>query len=127
VQCFDIYGNPVAYFTDPVTREATPVLSIRRPTEPPLTLLDMAVEARGHIFILGHTGDGRYAADYRVDLYDPSGAFLATTKNFTAERITVDLLRNLFALNYEVLTGRNGRTEPSISHWRPPAPPKGNA
>jgi hypothetical protein len=121
-QCFDIHGNPVAYFTDPVTRAATPVLSVRRDER--MTLLDMAVEAKGHIFVLGHSGDGRKPADYRVDLYDPSGAFLTSTRNFTAARITVDLLRNLFALNYEVLLGRNGRTEPSISHWRPPAPPR---
>jgi hypothetical protein len=122
VQCFDVNGNPVPYFTNPTTGKATPVLSVSR--APRMTLLDMAAEAKGHIFVLGHSGDGRKPEDYRVDLYDPSGAFLTSTRNFTAARITVDLLRNLFALNYEVLRGPNRRLEPSMSHWRPPAPPK---
>ncbi len=125
VQCFDVNGNPVAYF-GASTSAATPILSVRR--EPRLNLLDMACEAKGHVFVLGYSGDGRKPEDYRIDLYDPSGAFLTSTRNFTAARITVDLLRNLFALNYETLRGRDRRLEPSISHWRPPAPPKkGNA
>lgn len=125
VQCFDIHGNPVEYFTDPVTREKSPVLDVSGAARraPKITeYLDMAVEAKGHIFILCCEGGGRKPSDYRVDLYDPSGKFLTTTPNFTAARLTVDLLRNLFALNYEVLQGANG-PEPGISHWLPPAPP----
>jgi hypothetical protein len=125
VQCFDVNGNPVAYFTDPVTQQKSPVLDVSGVARkaPRITeYLDMAVEAKGHIFILCAQNQGRKASDYRVDLYDPSGKFLATTPNFAAARLTVDLLRNLFALNYEVLQGKNG-PEPSISHWLPPAPP----
>ena len=90
----------------------------------PFTLLDMAVEAKGHIFILGHTGSGKSPADYRLDLYDPAGVYLTSTGNFTAARITVDLLRNVFALNYEVLDTNGRRPEPGVSQWRPPAPTK---
>jgi hypothetical protein len=125
VQCFDVNGNPVAYFTDPRTGAATPVLSVRTdPREPRLTLLDMAAEAKGHIFVLGYSGEGGKPEEYRIDLYDPSGVYLTSTRNVTAARITIDLLRNVFSLNYETLRGRNQRLEPSISHWRPPAPPK---
>ena len=125
VQCFDIHGNPVEYFTDPVTGQKSPVLDVSGAARraPRITeYLDMAVEAKGHIFILCCESQGRKPSDYRVDLYDPSGKFLTTTPNFTAARLTVDLLRNLFALNYEVLQGKNG-PEPGVSHWLPPAPP----
>lgn len=122
VQAFDVNGNPVAYFKHPTTKAATPILTLR--TDSPLSLLDMAVEAKGHIFILGHTGSGKQPSDYRLDLYDPSGAYLTSTSNFTAARITVDLLRNVFAMNYEVLDSKGRRPEPGISQWRPPAPPK---
>ncbi|MFZ6677266.1 hypothetical protein [Undibacterium sp. Tian12W] len=123
VQCFDVNGNPVNYFSNPEGKALAkvPVMALR-PGK--LNLLDMAVEAKGHIFILGHTGSGAKPEDYRMDLYDPAGVFLASTGNFTAARITVDLLRNLFALNYEVLAGKDGRPEPGISHWRPPAAPQ---
>ena len=122
VQCFDVNGNPVAYFKDTATQKPTPILELRK--NPNFSLLDMAVEAKGHIFILGHTGAGKLPGDYRLDLYDPSGAFLTSTPNFTAARITVDLLRNIFAMNYEVLDHASRRPEPGISQWRPPAPPK---
>lgn len=124
VQCFDVNGNPVAYFTDPVSKNRTPVLALRSEGGS-LTLLDMAVEAKGHIFILGYTGSGKKPEDYRLDLYDPAGTYLTSTGNFTAGRITVDLLRNVFALNYEVLDTNS--PEPGVSQWRPPAPSKPRA
>ena len=126
VQCFDVNGNPVAYFTDPVSKNRTPVLALRSEGGS-LTLLDMAVEAKGHIFILGYTGSGKKPEDYRLDLYDPAGTYLTSTGNFTAARITVDLLRNVFALNYEVLDTNGRRPEPGVSQWRPPAPSKPRA
>ena len=124
VQCFDINGNPVSYFTDPTTKATSAVMPLRRKKT---HLLDMAVEAKGYIFILGHTGSGNMPTDYYLDLYDPAGAFLTSTAHFTAARITVDLLRNLFALNYETLQGDDGRVEPGISHWRPVPPPRTQA
>ena len=36
----------------------------------------------------------------------------------------MDLLRNVFALNYEVLDTNGRRPEPGVSQWRPPAPSK---
>lgn len=123
VQCFDVNGNPVAYFADPAKPGKTPILTLRSDGAA-FTLLDMAVEAKGHIFILGHTGSGKSPADYRLDLYDPAGVYLTSTGNFTAARITVDLLRNVFALNYEVLDTSGRRPEPGVSQWRPPAPTK---
>lgn len=122
IQCFDVNGNPVAYFKDAAAQKPTPFLELRK--DPDFSLLDMAVEAKGHLFLLGHTGAGKLPSDYRLDLYDPSGAFLTSTPNFTAARITVDLLRNIFAMNYEVLDHASRRPEPGISQWRPPAPPK---
>jgi hypothetical protein len=38
-----------------------------------------------------------------------------------AARLQVDLWRNVFTLNYEIVQG-SGRTEPSVSEWIPSTP-----
>jgi hypothetical protein len=40
----------------------------------------------------------------------------------TAARITVDLLRSMYTLNYEIILSAGGRPEPSVSMWLPPPP-----
>lgn len=44
------------------------------------------------------------------------------TTGVTAAKIVVDLTREMYTLNYEILLGAKGRPEPSISLWMPPAP-----
>jgi hypothetical protein len=61
------------------------------------------------------------AGDYRLDIYNPDGTFLAQVVGLAAARLQVDLWRNLFTLNYEILTG-SGRTEPSVAQWIPSTP-----
>ena len=69
--------------------------------------------------MLSHAGDGNSVADYRLDLYQPNGAWLARTVGVNAARIIVDMWRNLYTLNYESFQGPGGRTEPSVSPWIP--------
>ena len=61
------------------------------------------------------------ASDYRLDIYNPNGTFLAQVPGLAAARLQVDLWRNLFTLNYEILAG-SGRTEPSVAEWIPSTP-----
>jgi len=62
------------------------------------------------------------AGDYRLDIYNPDGSFLTQVAGLAAARLQVDLWRNVFTLNYEIVQG-SGRTEPSLSLWIPSTPP----
>ena len=83
--------------------------------------LDLAVEAEGYLYVLRFTEESK-PEKYFVDIYEPTGNFLVSTPNFAADKMSVDLYRNLFALNYEIIEGKDGRPEPSVSQWIPPAP-----
>jgi hypothetical protein len=128
VQAFDIYGNAVPYFanpnydsSDPNSPKTVPTLPLK--TREGSTYLDIAVEAKGYIYVLSYTSDGSQPSAYQVDLYEPNGAFLVTTPNVAAARMVVNTLRDLYTLNYELFLDANGRVQPSISMWLPPAPP----
>ncbi|HYO79688.1 MAG TPA: hypothetical protein VE010_24700 [Thermoanaerobaculia bacterium] len=125
IQSFDYTGNPVKYFksTDDVDKSCTMAL---RDTGTAATYLDLSVESKGYLFVLAFEGDTATAkaSQYRVDIYQPDGTFLVSTPGVAAAKIAVDLARSLFTLNYETLSGPGGRTEPSISMWLPPPPPK---
>jgi hypothetical protein len=119
IQAFDTTGKPVAYFG--AAGSKTSIMPLTGTGSP--KYLDLAVESKGYIFVLKYT-DGSDPTTFAVDLYEPDGTFLVTTSGVAAANIAVDILRNLFALNYEVILGTSGRTEPSVSLWIPPAPPK---
>jgi hypothetical protein len=63
---------------------------------------------------------------YRLDLYTPKGDWLARTTGFNAARLAVNYWRDVYTLNYQVLTLPDGSlpniTEPSVSHWIPSTP-----
>lgn len=94
--------------------------------------LDMAVEARGYIYVLSYTKPGNQPSDYRMDIYQPDGAFLVRTPDsrlqpenpqyISAARLAVDIWRNVYTMNFEALEGPNDIIEPSISHWVPTPP-----
>lgn len=102
-----------------------------------LAYCDLAIESKGYIYALSYiVPEDGLAVDhtaYRLDVYTPDGIHLFRTPdgNLTAEeemeyvsagKISLDLWRNLFTLNYEKLAGPDGRTEPSISQWVPTPP-----
>jgi hypothetical protein len=84
-----------------------------------VTYLSMSTELKGYIYVLSYTGDGSSVTDYRLDIYQPNGPWLARTQGVNAAKIVVDMWRNLYTLNYESLLGPGGRTEPSVSTWIP--------
>lgn len=102
-----------------------------------LNYCDLAIESKGYVYILSYKGDPTSKniphTAYVLDVYTPDGAHLFRTpdKKFAqgtemeyiaAGKITVDLWRDLFSLNYEKIEGPGGRTEPSISKWSPTPP-----
>jgi hypothetical protein len=124
IQAFDIEGNPVPYFAVPgKPNEKSPLLPLITAKEG-CTYLDLAVESKGYLYVLAYTGDGISPSDYRMDIYKPDGTFLVTTTGMAAAKMTVDFLRAVYTMNYEVILGAEGRTEPSISKWLPPPPAK---
>ncbi|WP_417696599.1 hypothetical protein [Pseudomonas sp.] len=119
VQAFDIHGNPVKYFQN----KTSSMLPLTIKTRDQSTYLDLDVEAKGYVYVLSYTGDGSSPDNYYMDIYTPKGDLLVSTQGVAAGKLTVSLDRNVYALNYELIHGADGRPEPSISHWMPPAPP----
>jgi hypothetical protein len=87
-------------------------------------VLDLSVESKGYVYVLKYLQPSSGAvmpADYRLDIYAPNGSFLTQVTGLAAARLQVDLWRNVFTLNYEIVQG-SGRTEPSVAQWIPSTP-----
>jgi hypothetical protein len=85
--------------------------------------LDLAVEYTGYLYVLSYNAN---SFSYRLDIYHPNQSGnqpISHTPNVNAARLTVDYWRNVYTLNYELLTLPNGTaaglTEPSVSMWIP--------
>ncbi|MCP4598961.1 MAG: hypothetical protein GY847_00195, partial [Proteobacteria bacterium] len=117
IQAFDVGANPVPKF------EAGAYYVPLR--DQPTAYLDLAVEVTGYMYVLSYT-DVSNTREFRLDIYKPSGEFLASTPGFTAARLAVSYWRDIFALNYQLLKLPGDtlpdRTEPSVSHWIPSTP-----
>jgi hypothetical protein len=124
---FDLNGNPVRYFG------SGPTLQFTVPLASPGTYLDLAVDGASHIYLLYYTGDGTQPADYRVDVYTPTGVPFATNSpGVNVPHLAVDYWRSIFAANYDPLTGLGtttphidpllGVAEPSLSRFDPITP-----
>jgi hypothetical protein len=118
IAAFDFKGNPVNCFAG---------LSIM-PLHPEGTAnvvpLDLSVESKGYVYVLKYLAPETglvLPGDYRLDIYAPDGSFLTQVVGLAAARLQVDLWRNLFTLNYEIVPG-TGRTEPSVAQWIPSTP-----
>jgi hypothetical protein len=124
---FDLNGNPVRYFGTGSPAAFTLTLP------GPATYLDVAVDGAGQIYVLSYQGDGTQPADYRIDVYTPSGTPLATNSPGTnIPHLAVDYWRSIYAANYTALldsgTGQPridpalGVVEPSLSRFDPSSP-----
>ncbi len=127
-----LYADPA----NPTTLSIYDYLSYMPLHEPEgMTYVDMAVEAKGYLYVLSHKDTGGVVknTDYALDIYNPDGSFLVRTPDpklhpggnmqyVSAARIAVDIWRNLFTLNYSTFKGLGGRTEPSVSQWMPTPP-----
>jgi hypothetical protein len=115
---FDFKGNPVARFAG--EKSVSPL----RTETATVVLLDVSVESKGYVYVLKYlqpqTG-AVLADDYRLDIYNPDGTPLTQVAGLAAAKLQVDLWRNLFTLNYEIVAGSAG-TEPSVSQWIPSTP-----
>jgi hypothetical protein len=124
LKVFTKEGDPAPYFG------GADHLDLVEPTANVLVrYLDFGLEGQGYIYVLSYaypSDQASYqpkASDYRLDLFQPGGQFLARTSGFAAARLSVDLFRNVYSLNFETFAGPAGRLEPSISEWIPPTPP----
>lgn len=123
IQALDIGGNPVQHFTKLSGAGSSPYFLPLTATDQRWTYLDMAVEYTGYIYVLSYRPD---TFVYQLDIYHPQQSNsqpIATTTAINAARLVVDFWRNVYTLNYEVLTLPNGSsadlTEPSVSLWTP--------
>lgn len=101
-------------------RNLTACLPLKKESSAKVTYLDIAVEAKGFIYVLSYANDGAHPTDYRLDIYKPDGTPLSASAHqgqVNAARLEVDRWRTLFTLNYEQMQGRTGRAEPTVSQW----------
>ena len=115
IQAADVSGNPVMRFANGTSS----VVELDKTAG--VTYLDLGVEGLGYLYVLSYVNNGMTAADYRLDVYDPQGAFLNRTTGVAAARLAVDTFRNVYTLNYETIA--NAPTiQPSLSQWNPSTP-----
>ena len=117
LQSFDLLGNPAPIF------KGQSAVAPLQPENAPVTVLDIAVETKGFIYVLKYLNEGDSVDDYRLDLYSPDGSWLSQTAGISAAKLDVDIWRTLYSLNFEIMEKPDGkRTEPSVSIWLPSTP-----
>ena len=119
IVAFDFKGNPVNCFA---AGQFIAPLHVENTSR--VVLLDLSVESKGYLFVLKYLTPAIglvLPGDYRLDIYAPDGSLLTQVPGLAAARLQVDLWRNLFTLNYEIVQG-SGRTEPSVAQWIPSTP-----
>ena len=117
LQAFDFLGNPA-----PVFAGNSAVVALKN--EPAgETVLDLAIETKGFMYVLKYVGDGTSLDDYRLDLYSPDGTWLSQSIRVNAAKLCVDMWRTAYTLDFGVLTKPDGtQTEPTVSIWLPSTP-----
>lgn len=113
VQAFTVNGEPripASWRSSAMSLDATGV---------DVDILDMGVDAAEYLYILGYSSNGFSAQDFVLDVYDNTGVWLFRKTGMAASRMSVDLWRNIYTVNYERLVMNDGRAEPSISLWIP--------
>ncbi len=116
IQAFDLNANPAKKFG---TARADYFFELRAVTGTPI-YVDFAVEFEGYMYVLWQISN-----NYTLDIYDPTGNYLASTFNFVGQKMAVNYWRDIFTQNSVALklptTGvvPDARTEPAISRWIP--------
>lgn len=119
VVVFDFHGNPVSCLAG-----GQWLAPLRPEPGANVVLVDIGVESKGYIYVLKYLKSDSptvLARDYRLDIYNPDGSFLTQVEGLAAAALHVDLWRNVYTLNYEILQN-SGRTEPSLAEWIPSTP-----
>ena len=123
IQAFDMGGNPVPHFPQLPAK-----YYLTLPDTDPAAgwvHLDMKTDFTDLIYVLSYNTN---TFEYRMNIYTRDQADLkpiSTTKNIYADKIAIDLWRNLYTLNYEVVKYRDTPTipvalaEPTVSLWTP--------
>ena len=116
IQAFDVGMNPAPIFNN----NTSYFMPLKDGSAP--NYLDIAVENAGYIYVLSYIQTSPSTFQFNMDIYKPDGSWLARSSGVTAAGLAVDLWRNVFSLNYEVLEldgSLPDRTEPSVSQWIP--------
>jgi hypothetical protein len=120
VQAFSRGGHPVPTFGNDTYW--FPLMSHAPPTNVSVVYLSMCVDVANYAYVLGQNGRGYVATQFNLDVYTPTGKPLFYQQGLVAGGMAVDLWRNVYALNFQQISGPGGRPEPSISEWIPSTP-----
>ncbi|MEO8936206.1 MAG: hypothetical protein ABI277_15120, partial [Burkholderiaceae bacterium] len=124
LQAITVGGNPKKHFTGQTGSADSSYFLVLTETQAAdgWTLLDVAVEYTGAIYVLARGSDHKCRLD--IYLHDQAGTKpLCSTPGLNAGKLTVDFWRGVYALNNEVIQRDDNvaprLTEPSISLWEP--------
>jgi hypothetical protein len=108
--------------SDLTVQQLVSYMPLREKTGNGLTCLDLAVEAKGFIYVLYQQGLNNPTIG--LDIYNPDGSVLLVKPQtgINAAKLTVNNFRALFTLNFQTVLGPGQRTEPGISEWQPSTP-----
>jgi hypothetical protein len=139
IQAFSSGGHPVKKWPATATPYWIPLYTDSDDID--VTYMAMSIELKGYIYVLLRDGDGGTAGQFRLDVYSPEGTHLfrqcstiggqsTGQSSIVAGSMCVDAWRNLYSLNYQMISGprSNGTTpptndtEPSVSIWIPHTP-----
>ncbi|MBC7600307.1 MAG: hypothetical protein H7238_15000 [Polaromonas sp.] len=112
VQAFDTGANPTPFFAGKSTMQ----LKVQTGG---VQYLDMAIEFVGYLYVLSFNSN---TGIYSLDIYTPAGVLLATTSGMNASKLAIDLFRNVYTLNFEIIQPVGNLAEPSVSQWIPSTP-----
>lgn len=118
MQAFDVNGSPVEYFGSGA--EKSSLQQMHGSTSD--TRLSIGVDGSSYLYVLSYTGSGSAASNYRIDVYKADGTFIVAPTGINAAAFDVDYWRNLFALNYAVVTTTDGTTpytDPTLGRVQP--------
>ena len=102
------------------------VMPLRDQATASITYLDVAVEAKGYIYVLSVQDDGATPPVFCLDIHASNGEILLAQQQtgVNANKLAVDQWRSMFTLNFNTILGPGQRTEPGISQWEPSTPPE---
>jgi hypothetical protein len=116
IQFFSVNGTSIS---DYLPNQQNPWIPLNQNGDAGLdiTWLAMSIENTGFLYVLSYVNPGSDMSQYRMDIYDRDGNFVTRTTGVPAARLVVDKFRNVYTLNFELITGPNQRPEPSVSTW----------
>ncbi len=121
IKSFSVEGKPRKIFKKKKFSKLVLTQTVEDAKKKAVTMLDIAVELTGLIYVLSYTDQGSKQSDYHLDVYSMDGTHVVRNSGIAVSRMVVDPFRILYSLNPEKML-HSPITEPTVSIWTPSTP-----